>query len=202
VFEPLLSQDQLLTEIKKKMHELRISQVALAEHLGVNQPEISKILLGKRTLRYNEAEQITSFIIGKESPIPPESLAYEKATSGNELEWAYSDERLKGVARRMYCRGFSQLPIMDRETNEFHGVITERFILNWMMRSDRTLEELREIKIKEIGKLETILHFSQNTPTREVTQLLLSYPAILLEEKRKITGIITRSDLLKFLFTK
>jgi predicted transcriptional regulator len=201
VIEPMKPKEIFLDDIREKMRELGISQADLAEFLSLHQPEISKTLSGRRRLLYNEAEHIVSYIFGKMSLIPPESIANEKATSEGELEWAYSDETLGDVAKRMFCKGFSQLPVMDRASNEFTGVISELSIIRKMMRPDRSLEEWREAKIKEAGVVESYIRFSPNTPTHEVAQLLLSYPAILLEEKLQITGIITRADLLKYLFT-
>lgn len=201
MIEPLKPKERFLDDIREKIRELGISQTELGQYLFLHQPDISKILSGRKQLRYNEAEQIVSYIFGKMSLIPPESEAREKATSEVELEWAYSDEKLKDVAKRMFCKGFSQLPIMDRAGNEFLGVISELSIIRRMMRPNLSLQEWRETRIEDAGIVESFIRFSPNTPTHEVAQLLLSYPAILLEEKLQITGIITRADLLKYLFT-
>ncbi len=201
MIEPMKPKKRFLDDIKEKMRELGISQADLAQYLSLHQPEISKTLGGRRRLLYNEAEQIVSYIFGKMSLIPPESEAVEIATREDDLEWAFSDEKLKDVAKRMFNKGYSQLPIRDRVSNEFMGVISEHSIIRKMMGPDRSLEEWRETKIEEAGIVESFIRFSHDTPTLEVAQLLLSYPAILLEEKLQITGIITRADLLKFLFT-
>jgi predicted transcriptional regulator len=117
------------------------------------------------------------------------------------LEWAYSDEKLKDVAKRMFSKGFSQLPIRDRTGNEFMGVISELSIVRKMMKPDKTLEKWQEASIEDAGIIESFIYYPPNTPTIELAQVLINTPAILLEEKLQIAGIITRADLLKILFT-
>lgn len=201
MIEPLKPKHRFLDDIRQKMRELGISQEELGKYLHLHQSDISKIFSNNRQLRYNEAEHIVSYLFGKMSLIPPESESSEIATKENELEWAYSDEKLKDVAKRMFSKGFSQLPIRDRTGNEFTGVISELSIIRKMMKPDRTLEQWREARIEDAGVSESLIRTPDNTPTIELAQVLINTPAILLEEKLQITGIITRADLLKFLFT-
>ncbi len=201
MIESLKPKERFLDDIREKMRELGISQAELGQYLGVPQPVISRILKGRRRLLYYEADQIVSYVFGKMSVIPPESEAREIATRNNKLEWAFSDEKLKDVAKRMFDKGYSQLPIMDRAKKEFMGVISELSILRKMMSPDLTLEQWRETSINDAGIIESLIRTPDNTPTLELAQVLINTPAILLEEKLQITGILTRADLLKFLFT-
>lgn len=81
------------------------------------------------------------------------------------------------------------------------GVISELSIVRKMMKPDKTLEKWQEASIEDAGIIESFIYYPPNTPTIELAQVLINTPAILLEEKLQIAGIITRADLLKILFT-
>jgi predicted transcriptional regulator len=104
----------------------------------------------------------------------------------------------------MFEKGFSQLPVRNRSTNSFAGVVTEISVLKRMMmpgeHSTGGLRELSGSRIDEAGVIEGITSVPQNTSLVEITEILLRDPAVLLTKLGEIKGIHTRADFLKYLF--
>ena len=81
----------------------------------------------------------------------------------------------------------SQIPVIDK--NMCLGSITEKIVINNMDKS------LRKMFVKEI--MEKPFPIISSDESVEVAKMLLEYSqAVLLSEKQKIVGIITKSDIL------
>ena len=170
----------------------------------MSQSGVSKLLRGKRRLSYTEAGHITSFLISKMALLPPNALADENAVKEDELSWAYSDERLCDVAERMFKNGFSQLPVRDRVFNSFMGIVTELSILRRiMMPNEKSVKDLlswSKTSIDEAEVIDDVISLAHNTLIAEVAENLMRNPAILLTKLGGIVGIVTRADILRYLF--
>jgi len=204
MIDPLKSKSNFLEDIRKTMKRTGVSLSQLGNYLSMSQSGVSKLLRGKRRLSYTEADQMTSFLFSKMTLLSPNASADAKAVKEEELTWAYSDEKLCDVAERMFMKGFNQLPVRVRSTNSFMGMVTDMSILERMMNPNeniaQTLKDWSETRIDEAEIIEDIISLPHDTALVEVSENLMRSPAILLTKRGGITGIITRADILRYLF--
>jgi len=167
--------------LKKLRMERGLSQTELAALADISQAHVAKIESGKVDPRLSTVNRILLVLSEKEReykrcgdimsrvmPVRPETPA-------------------KKVAAIMKSSGFSQAPVMDRGVQL--GSISEETLLHNM---DRNLERLQAkdimdnpFPVVDVGETIEIL-----------PSLLDAHPAVLVSEKGRIRGIITKSDLL------
>jgi predicted transcriptional regulator len=202
----MIPKEDLLKRIRTLMKITGVSERMLAEHLELSQSGISKILHSRRRLSYEDAQLIIGYLLSKNSLIPHHIKAEELATPLNEIKWAHIDEFLSIIAERMFKEGLSQLPVRDIESGVCKGVITELALLRGLVgsqqkvRTFKNIEEIGQSSVMLSGMMETVPIYSADSYIVELAQVLLENPAILIETNGNVTGIITRSDILKLLF--
>jgi predicted transcriptional regulator len=131
-----------------------------------------------------------------------------------ELEAAYDDETISSIAKKMRKNEISQLPVFSREEGEYLGLVTELSLLKRIlkfepyetvhelkekMKTPESLSDFKSMTVSEANVIEKIPDYPLETSFREIAQLLTHYYAIPLYEKTRVTGIITRADILKLL---
>jgi predicted transcriptional regulator len=104
----------------------------------------------------------------------------------------------------MFRKGFSQLPVRDRVSNSFMGIVTELSILRRiMMPNEKSVKDLlswSKTSIDEAEVIDDVISLAHNTLIAEVAENLMRNPAILLTKLGGIVGIVTRADILRYLF--
>lgn len=206
---PLIPEERVTELIEEKMRELNVSQRDLEDELDIPQPLISRSLKTgkkiKREFKYSEVQSIVQYLLLKRSLIPSQLKAIDFATKEDELVYAYDDESVREVALKLKKNGFSQIPIKDRVTGVWSGVVTDLGILRMLLPfskgpkfSDRT--KIGSISIRDSGLLEGIVDCPYDESLVVVANILLYFYAILLKNERgDVKGIITRADILKLM---
>lgn len=194
VFYTLPPKDELIKQIKAFMRETGFSEQRLADETGLSQPVISRILVGERELRYEEAKKILDCLTSKLSSIPPNMRASDVATKGENLMKVHVEENLSDVAKMMFEKGYSQAPVYENEM--IKGIITEKSFIALLLTPEK---DLRKLRVKD-APIEDAPRYSPETPLQNIAKALLDYYSILIEENGRVKGIITRSDLLKLFF--
>lgn len=194
VFYTLPPKDELIKQIKAFMRETGFSEQRLADETGLSQPVISRILVGERELRYEEAKKILDCLTSKLSSIPPNMRASDVATKGENLMKVHVEENLSDVAKMMFEKGYSQAPVYENEM--IKGIITEKSFIELLLTPEK---DLRKLRVKD-APIEDAPRYSPETPLQNIAKALLDYYSILIEENGRVKGIITRSDLLKLFF--
>ena len=144
---PLIPEEKLAEIIDERMRELGVSQRSLEDELGIPQPLISRSLKIGREFRYNEVQQIVSYLLLKRSLIPTNLKAIDYATKFDELVYAFDDEPVSGVAFELGKNGFSQIPIKNRDSGDWIGIVTD-------LESSRCFYRLRKpLLSKMVSKL-------------------------------------------------
>ncbi|MGA2573240.1 MAG: CBS domain-containing protein [Candidatus Methanomethylicaceae archaeon] len=200
-FEPLPDEKKLLTRVERMKKELGISDRSLGEPLGLPQTSIWKIFHEERNLMYYEAQGLVEFLLMVLSPIPYNKVVKDLAVKGKDLTWANSHDKIRDVAKLMFRNGFSQLPVRS-ENEAYLGVITEDALIKKMLTPEKGnerswLKKLSDMTLLEADIIETLPKYEGNEPLRVVAQVMIHYPAILVEEEGKVTGILTRSDFMR-----
>ncbi len=162
-----------LKELRKRKG---MTQRELAKKTGYSQAHIAKIEGGKTDPRLSTINKILSV------------LAQEKKCGDimvRNIICAGPSETIDKVGKDMWKKGISQMPVFEK--NRLIGMITERAIIS---------ENNKKKKVCEIMSPPPPV-FDKSTPISNVKEFLMNNQAILVSDRGKIVGIITRSDLLR-----
>ncbi len=177
-------------EVKKRRVALGISQKKLASSVGVSQSLIAKIESNRVNPSYDVIKKIFEHLDRIEQPHTGIARDIEK----RDVVWLKKSERIRDAAEKMREYGFSQLPIRDDREEICVGSISEREIVQSLLREpdpksfyDKLVYEVMEEQFPVVD---------ESMPTSAVAMLLQHSQAILTARKGKIIGIITPTDLL------
>ncbi|MBI5061090.1 MAG: CBS domain-containing protein [Candidatus Aenigmarchaeota archaeon] len=180
-----------LSAIRHRRKQLGMNQSELASAAGVSQSMIARIEAGKVDPSYSNIINIFS--------------ALEKASSGKRISVKdimnkkiiaiNMSKTVKEAAALMKKNNISQMPVLD--AGFVVGAICEKDILEKFANS-QDLDELATMRIHGIME-KTFPQIDKDSPI-DVASMLLEYNnAVLIIDKGKLAGIITRSDMLKLL---
>jgi predicted transcriptional regulator len=178
-----------LSEIKSIRKSLNISQKELGEILNIPQSTISRIENGSMDPPYSKIKKIYTYLQkelakSKESTIRAENIMTKKIYSIS------SDSTVKNAVEIMNQHKISQVPIIDDEKNV--GSLTAKKIQKLLTENSNFLN-MKVVDVKELPFPEV----EKNWSTKEISNLLLNYPAVLVKHLNKYIGIITDADFLK-----
>ncbi len=180
-----------LDTIAHRRRALGLTQTELAEKASVSQSYIAKIEAKKIEPSYSRVRAILEVL---------DSLERGKETKAEEIMSTkivsiQKDDLIQRAVDFMWETGFSQLPVMDGDRPV--GSITERTIIDRMRNGgddspmgEQPISTIMDNPFPQIG---------EETPVSIIAGLLRIYPAILVQRWEKVTGIITKADLLKTL---
>ena len=177
-----------LKEIKSRRVGAGLTQSQLAKLSGVSQSLIAKIEAGNIEPSYLKAKRLFDCL--KQLHAKQEKQAQEIMT--RPVLFVRADDNLKKAIKELERHGLSQLPVL-KEGKQL-GSISEKSILA-KINSNKTIDVDKSRAEEAIE--ESLPTIQATTPESVVRQLLSFNPAILVVKKGKITGIITKSDLLK-----
>jgi predicted transcriptional regulator len=180
-----------LETIALRRRSLGLTQTQLAKLAGVSQSYIAKLEAKKIEPSYTKVKAILEALGRLEQG--RETKAGEIMSA--EIVSVQKDHRVKDVVKIFWEHGFSQLPVLDDERPI--GSITERTIIDKMLVSegdgpvtDRPVSDIMDDPFPQVG---------EDAPVSLVASILGLYPAVLVQRKMEIVGIITKADLLKTL---
>ena len=101
------------------------------------------------------------------------------------------NENIKKAISLMKKHEISQLPVIQNNTPT--GTISESAILNNII-GNKSATIVKEIMLDSPPSI------SIKTPIRIITDLLQSFPLIIINDKGKIVGIITKADLIRNIY--
>lgn len=166
--------------IRRLRNERGLSQTELAKLANISQAHIAKIENEKVDPRLSTVNKIL-IILSKKEKIVKCSEVMSRVMS------IKPETPVKKIVTIMKSSGFSQLPVIERGRQV--GVISEATLLRNM---DKNFEHLEARDI-----LDRPFPVVDSEETIEILPPLLDiHPAVLVSEKGKIKGIITKSDLL------
>ncbi len=174
-----------LSLIAKERKALGISQKKLARMAGVSQSLISKIERGQLVPSYEVAVKIFKAL---EMARKERGCTKASEIMTSPIISVSPDDTVAKAISLMEERGISQLPVMMG--GRVIGSVTEEGLL-------RKLSSLSsEARISEVIEGAFPI-FPPDASISMLRDMLLLYPAVLIQDKGKIVGIITKSDLLK-----
>ena len=182
-FIPIMTTE--LSEIKRMRKQLGINQTQLAKQAGVSQSLIAKIETGKIDPTYTKAQKIlnTIYSLNQHNSSKVDEIMSKK------LITLSPKDLVKGAINKMKRYEISQLPVM--QGTHVVGMVAERDLLDAILEKKETVEEIMEQAPPII---------SADTPVPTVAQLLKFCPIVLIQDKGKITGVVTKADVLRKTF--
>jgi predicted transcriptional regulator len=176
-------------EIAHRRRKLGLSQSALAKSAGVSQSMVAKIEKGRISPGYASVKRIFEALYSKaESNGPFASDIMCKSV----VSIAASDKVSTAIGL-LRSKGISQLPVMHGE--HAIGSVSEQTMLE-KLDSGIPREKLAQMQVSQIMDA-PFPSLPPNAPIGAVSELLRYSQAILVLDRRKLAGVITKADVLK-----
>lgn len=175
-----------LGEIKRRRKLLGLTQMQLSKLSGVSQSLIAKIESGTVDPSYSKTKSVFDALesVGREQSNKASDLMNKKV-----LKLSPKDSPFKAI-KLMQQYSISQLPVFEGGANV--GSISEKTLLERISGgvdiSTRTIQEVMDDPFPVVPEA---------SPLDLLVMLLQYNPAVLVDKSGKITGIVTKADLLK-----
>lgn len=168
-----------ISDLKKKRLLAGLTQADLANRSGVSQSMIAKIEAGLLDPTLSKARKISTAL----SSITTSNKKAKDVIS--KLVSFAPETSLSKAISCMQKQGFSQFPVMKNK--DIVGFVTEKTIL-----SKPHAKLVSDVMIASPPVVDI------STPLALIKQLLMTYSAILVMKQGLVIGIITPSDMLRF----
>ena len=167
-----------LNEIRKKMG---VTQKQFAQIAGVSQSAIAKIEAGRLDPSYSNVLKIEKAveILRKKKEKEAKEIMIKKVITINPAE------EIEKVIKTMIKHKISQIPVVER--GNMIGLVTEASILE------------KKGKTAKDSMIEAPPTVSGNAKISVIKTLLIFYSIIVVKEKGKFIGVITKADLIKYI---
>ncbi len=177
--------DAELSEIKPLRKRLGLTQHQLAAAAGVSQSLVAKVETGLVDPSFSSGKQMLAALRSFERGQEPDAAALME----RHVVVVKAEDKLTAAIRKMQTKAISQLPVLDG-TN-VAGLLTERCIVRSMDAISHDTTIVADV-MEEAPPVVT-----PEAPRKVLAGLLSHYTLVLVKEKGKIKGIITKADLLK-----
>lgn len=180
-----------LEKIARKRKMLGLTQKKLADLSGVSQSLIAKLESGKTDPSYTKVKAIIDVLnqLEMKMEVHAREIVHSKVIS------VQKSDKVSKAVHLMMEHGYSQLPVFDGE--HAVGSISEKTILS-QVSAGRDLSQISVLFVEEVMN-EAFPQVGEDAPLSLISGLLQVYPAVLVSKKGKVTGIVTKADLLKML---
>jgi predicted transcriptional regulator len=183
------------SEIRARRLELGLTQAQLAALAGVTQAYIAKIEAGTADPKISTLEKILETL---EKTAIKKEAASEKYVTAEEMMATpvisvKPSDKIEKAAKLMNSHKISQLPVIDGDTQV--GSISEATLMHQLI-NGKDMSKLVRRSVKEImeGPFPTV---SKDTNIETIYHLLDHNPAVLVVDRGKAIGILTKADILK-----
>jgi len=172
-----------ISEIKSIRKQIGITQAELAKQAGVSQSLITKIESGLLDPSYSNVKKIFDVLssLSKTKQLKAEDIMNKK------LVFVGPDTKIKEVIKEMRKHGISQMPVI--KNHNCVGLVSDSILLDAFSRED--IQKVSDI----MGDAPPII--AKDTSIDIISNLLRHYPIVLVAEKGKLKGVITKEDILK-----
>lgn len=178
-----------IEKIKIIRKNLDLTQKELAAAIGVSQSIIAKIESKNVNPSYEIIKKIFDFFENMEKK------NQKKASDimNKKIIFVRKNDKISKAIELMKTHGYSQLPVFDGDHSI--GSISEAKIVE-QISSEESLDNVMKKRIEDAME-ESFPIINEDTPISSISTLLQHSSAVIVNKKGKISGIITKSDLLK-----
>jgi len=181
------------TDIRKIRIGMDITQAELSAKSGISQGTIAKIERGKISASYDTVVKLFNTLETMTRDFSKGLTAADVCSK--RVISIQAGDTIHAAARLMEETGFSQLPVFSGDTPV--GSISERGIFE-LMSTSRQIDDIYKMTISKVME-ESYPVVSESTPVGTVAGMMGSCNAILVMDKGKIVGLITKADMLKLI---
>jgi predicted transcriptional regulator len=171
-----------IEDIQKIRKQLQLTQKDLAKTSGVSQSAIAKIENGTLNPSFSIVQQLIHALHTNAK----KEIKTAKAIMNKNIISVKPEDNTTKIISLMQKKSISQFPVID--SNSVIGTISETCIIEALQKNHATIKDV----MKEAPP---IIH--KDTPLSVVLDLLKYFSMIIVAEKGKNIGIITKSDALK-----
>ncbi|MCH2380010.1 MAG: CBS domain-containing protein [Nitrososphaerales archaeon] len=180
-----------IDDIVRLRKQLGLTQTELAKLSGVSQSLITKMEAKKVEPAYSKVKILIETLQKQERRDGDKRTA--KSICSKTVKGIDKKETLKDAAKKIREKNISQLPVFDK--SNIIGSLSEKTILRELSESGSPNEAFAKKVIDVMDPpFPTV---DANTPVELLYQMLEFYEAVVVTEKAKVIGIVTRSDLFK-----
>ncbi len=182
-----------LEEIPRLRKALGLTQTALARLAGVSQSTIVKIEKKQMNPSYDVVRRVYNALQAELKK--QEKKALVDQVQSRKVQYVEAKMPLETAVDEMRHWKFSQMPVM----NNGHpvGSISDKVINNLIL-SGKDPKDLARIRVEEVME-PAFPQVDSKAPVELAASLLRHYNAVLVTSKGDVTGIVTKSDLMKLL---
>jgi predicted transcriptional regulator len=188
------SRDQISSEVTRLIQlrlEARLTQAELAKEVGVSQAYIARIERGTLDPKLSIVSRITEFLRSSIAKRRYQGrfrdMTCSEIMAANPATVDARDPALRAVDL-MHQHSFSQIPVL--RGNSVMGMITEQDIIKDLH------HDLSQMSVQAVMAPVSPPIVSETTPITDIVPLFQIHQAILVQNQGRLSGIITRADLL------
>jgi len=178
-----------ISELKIRRKASGLTQERLSRLSGVSQSLIAKIEAGNISPGFEKAKRLFDCI----DRIQEEKIVTAGKIMRKHLYSSGPKDSAKKAVLLMEKHGISQMPVIWN--GHAFGTVTEKGVLAILSKSEKNID-LSRIKVQGIME-DSMPVIQESTPINIVSAMLSYHSGVLVSKKGAITGIITKSDLLK-----
>jgi len=198
----LPSLEDLLRMIEDWCKSSGVTKSQLAMLLDLDRSAMTNVFSGRRRLLYEEAEQISDYLMQRLSPLPNDPIK-SLSIRPRELVSVQLTDTITHVASKLVDGNFNQLPAFDGKN--YVGITTDRIILERLLHPNRAkfsgswVNALRKMTLKQAETIESSAIYPLDASISSVANALIHFYAVMLSENDSPKTIVTRWDYLKLL---
>jgi predicted transcriptional regulator len=183
----VLTLPDLSRKVRKQRRDAEWTQADLAKAAGVSQSLVAKLEQGAANPAYETVRRVLSCL--EEAASQQEETAKELM---QDAEVAEPQEVVQKALARMKKNGYSQLPVV--EAGRPVGSFSERNVLEHL-EAGADLEDVHRRRVRDVmgDPFPTV---DGGTRRRILVELLKDREAVLVIQKGKVAGVVTRTDVL------
>jgi len=183
-----------LEEIPRLRKALGLTQTAIARLANVSQSTIVKIEKRQMNPSYDSVKRIMN-ALQTELKRQEKKKALVDQIQSRKVQYVEAKIPLESAVNEMRRWKFSQMPVMHN--GHPVGSISDKVINNLIL-SGRDPKDLARIRVDEVME-PAFPQVDSKAPVELAAGLLRHYDAVLVTAKGEVTGIVTKSDLMKLL---
>jgi predicted transcriptional regulator len=182
-----------LEEIPRMRRALGLTQTAVARLANVSQSTIVKIEKKQMNPSYDIVRRVMNSLQAEMKR--QEKKALVDQIQSRKVQYVEAKLPLESAVNEMRRWKFSQMPVMHN--GHPVGSISDKVINNLIL-SGRDPKDLARIRVDEVME-PAFPQIDAKAPVELAASLLRHYDAVLVTAKGDVTGIVTKSDLMKLL---
>jgi predicted transcriptional regulator len=182
-----------LEEIPRLRKALGLTQTALARLAGVSQSTIVKIEKKQMNPSYDVVRRVYNALQAELKKQEKKALVEQVQT--RKVQYLEAKLTLETAVDEMRRWKFSQMPVMNNGRPV--GSLSDKVINNLIL-SGKDPKDLARIRVEEVME-PAFPQVDSKAPVELAASLLRHYNAVLVTSKGDVTGIVTKSDLMKLL---